>query len=548
MPVTIHDLSVSQSLAQKKKENSGHDFERASSEETDISAEYSPTGAWSRVLEGGRASPVMGFFNSARAPVHDDGGEHPLVSPPRGIHTETPSKPPSHRRKMLAPPPGDDDLDPFALSQELQEHGDGHADDAVLQEQVEDVLRMIQERDTPKMVNMAVKPGGGVAARLASEPSSKGWTEEDSSMGSPPEAQRRVSLNETSVSGELVWGGQNGFSTPIFRELAAGLEQPDSPMLKRREARQRLPLGNVIESNIVAARPGSQQPSDQAPTTPVVCVDQKQPSSAIESMVKSKSAQDEEEQKGEGADGMSKEESENMERLKLIKEAKARRDNEVHPVTMATKAEFGMSVRSRQSIFLNIPVYVVVFAALFGICMSSILYPARLEGSISNLAPLIRQSDRRLFLTLAVTHLARELALNDGLSRLRQDELASALRMHIDQLVLTDRAIRLGNALDIESGGDILSAKHNALMYDNTCAWRASSKPAEGVAVELDPDNCEVPYRSGLGGKGLFVIMVEFMQTAENVLQKYAPPQWTYSDSFRSPATPDSIYQYNQVI
>jgi hypothetical protein len=358
-----------------------------------------------------------------------------------------------------------------------------------------------------------------------------------------------VSLNETSVSGELVWGGQNGYSTPIFRELAAGPEQPDSPMLKKREWRQHPPVGNVIESKIVATRPGSQQPSDQAPTTLVACVDQKQPSSANETMVKSQSAQDEEEQEEDaGADGMSKEEKENMERLKLIKEAKARRDNEVHPVTMATKAEFGMSVRSRQSIFLNIPVYVVVFAALFGICMSSILYPARLEGSISNLAPLIRQSDRRLFLTLAVTHLARELALNDGLSRLRQDELAYALRMHIDQLVLTDRAIRLGNALDIESGGDILSAKHNALMYDNTCAWRASSKPAEGVAVELDPDNCEVPYRSGLGGKGLFVIMVEFVQTAENVLQKYAPPQWTYSDSFRSPATPDSIYQYNQVI
>jgi hypothetical protein len=545
MPVTIQDLSVSHSLAQKMKEKSGGDFGRLPSEETDVSTECQPTGAWSKVLEGGRTSPVVGFLSSARTPL-DDGEEHPLVSPPRGMHTEIPPKPSFQRRKMLVPPPGDDDSDPFALSNELQEHGHGHEDEAVIQEQVEGVLRMIKERETPKLVNMAAKPAGGVAERLARASSSKGWTEEDSSWGSPPGAQRMVSLNETSVSGELVWGGQNEYSTPIFNELSAGVELPGSPMLKKRDGKQHRLLEKSPEPpNMVGTGPEVQQ----RPPTPVAPLDQKKPSSAIDAVVKSKSDQDKEEQKQqENADRMSKEEIDNMERLKLIKEAKARRDNEVHPVTMATKAEFGTSVRSRQSIFLNIPIYVVVFAALFGMCMSSILYPARLEGSISNLAPLIRQSDRRLFLTLAVTHLARELALNDGLSRLRQDELASALRMHIDQLVLTDRAIRLGNALDIESGGDILSAKHNSLMYDNTCAWRASSKPAEGMSLKLDPNNCDVPYRSGLGGKGLFVIMVEFMQTAENVLQRYAPPQWTYSDSFRSPATPESIYKYTQVI
>jgi len=61
-----------------------------------------------------------------------------------------------------------------------------------------------------------------------------------------------------------------------------------------------------------------------------------------------------------------------------------------------------------------------MFIAMFGICLSSILYPTRLAGNITNVAPLVRQSDRRHYLAKALTHLAHELAINDGFSRLRQ--------------------------------------------------------------------------------------------------------------------------------
>jgi len=81
-------------------------------------------------------------------------------------------------------------------------------------------------------------------------------------------------------------------------------------------------------------------------------------------------------------------------------------------------------------------------------------------------APTIRQSDQRHYLILACIHLARELVLNDGLSRLSKQQLASALKWHLDKARQSDSAIRLGGDLGITIGADKHSPNHNIIMYE----------------------------------------------------------------------------------
>ena len=81
-------------------------------------------------------------------------------------------------------------------------------------------------------------------------------------------------------------------------------------------------------------------------------------------------------------------------------------------------------------------------------------------------APTIRQSDQRHYLILTCIHLARELVLNDGLSRLSKQQIASALKWHLDRARQSDSAIRLGGDLGITVGADKHSPNHNTIMYE----------------------------------------------------------------------------------
>lgn len=136
MPVTVSDLSVSHGIAHRLHRDSIDiaSGPRMPVEEDTWSAEEVDIGRWGKLLEAGRTSPMLGCFAAGRSPTRSD-GDHPLVSPTRGIGGVIPSKPFLRRRQMLDPPQHDDS-DVFALSEEFQEQGMGSPDVGILQEQV----------------------------------------------------------------------------------------------------------------------------------------------------------------------------------------------------------------------------------------------------------------------------------------------------------------------------------------------------------------------------------------------------------------------------
>eukprot|EP00281_Chroomonas_sp_CCMP1168_P032949 CAMPEP_0206239046 /NCGR_PEP_ID=MMETSP0047_2-20121206/15161_1 /ASSEMBLY_ACC=CAM_ASM_000192 /TAXON_ID=195065 /ORGANISM="Chroomonas mesostigmatica_cf, Strain CCMP1168" /LENGTH=520 /DNA_ID=CAMNT_0053663665 /DNA_START=30 /DNA_END=1592 /DNA_ORIENTATION=+ len=211
------------------------------------------------------------------------------------------------------------------------------------------------------------------------------------------------------------------------------------------------------------------------------------------------------------------------------------RNAAINPITQKTQAQIDRAVSQRRSAYLTIPVYSVAFLLLFGLCIGGILYPARWSTSIINLAPMIRQADQRNYLVKCCIFLARELALGDGLSRMTRNELASALRDHIDDLVNADRAIRLGGGLRIDTGADISNLDHNVVMYEKGCPWRD------------DVNDCMVAYRPGLERQGLFVILLDFIETCENVLSRYRPQDYVYTNSYLRNSDPVRMYNFQTI-
>jgi hypothetical protein len=66
------------------------------------------------------------------------------------------------------------------------------------------------------------------------------------------------------------------------------------------------------------------------------------------------------------------------------------------------------------------------------------------------------QAARRRYLHLACVHFARELALNDGFSRLNSSELAAALRWSLDEFRSFDSQIEQRIFRDLEECGGAL--------------------------------------------------------------------------------------------
>jgi len=116
-------------------------------------------------------------------------------------------------------------------------------------------------------------------------------------------------------------------------------------------------------------------------------------------------------------------------------------------------------------------------------------------------------------------------------------EVAEALAFYLNELRVANDAVRLGGALGIAVGADARNEKHNKIMYNEGCYWRAN------------PENCSYPLRPGVAAKGLYQVSLAFMNAIESVLDRYGPPE-----AKLSPMGPhhrendDEVHDYDHVV
>jgi len=195
----------------------------------------------------------------------------------------------------------------------------------------------------------------------------------------------------------------------------------------------------------------------------------------------------------------------------------ARRDREPLPDGRRHTESMGSVsrvIKARQQWHSRVEVYVAAAAVVLAICVLSMAYPARNIAAIVNQAPTTNQAGRRRFLVRSCCHFARELVLDDGFSRMDKSWTASALRFHLEELKTADRAVRMGNELDVSLGADFRNKEHNVVMYNEGCPWRE------------DPTDCSTPGMEGRGDvneHGLQYLLLSFFDAVEKVLARYAP-------------------------
>jgi len=160
--------------------------------------------------------------------------------------------------------------------------------------------------------------------------------------------------------------------------------------------------------------------------------------------------------------------------------------------------------------FLQTTVYVGVFTVLLGFNLLFHLYPARTIGDLVNLAPMIDMASRRVFHTLALAHLSRELVLGDGFSRLTKESLVGAIDDISGRLEDANHAIRFGGSLGIKTGADARNEEHNRIMYAKGCPWRE------------DPSNCTMISKPQAADSGLLFLVNTFTDSLKSVVMRYA--------------------------
>ena len=116
----------------------------------------------------------------------------------------------------------------------------------------------------------------------------------------------------------------------------------------------------------------------------------------------------------------------------------------------------------------------IVLGMVAALCCATYLRPEEKLNSLISMAPVLNQAARRRYLLRTCIHLARELALDDNVTRLSKRASASALNYYLGEFTRSDKALRLGNDLGILQGGDSLGVQHNQIMYREGCPWRTA--------------------------------------------------------------------------
>ena len=139
------------------------------------------------------------------------------------------------------------------------------------------------------------------------------------------------------------------------------------------------------------------------------------------------------------------------------------------------------------------------------LCCATFLRPASRITELITMAPILNQAARRRSLLLTCIFLSRELAFEDSMTRMSKAEVASALRYNLNEFIRSDTALRLGNDLGIQVGGDSFGNKHNQAMYYPGCPWR-SNATSDSILTsgsdsrtwsDLDSLACDTPSRPG---------------------------------------------------
>jgi len=174
-----------------------------------------------------------------------------------------------------------------------------------------------------------------------------------------------------------------------------------------------------------------------------------------------------------------------------------------------------------QTVYTKWHVYIVSIIVLLALSIFTFQYPARKIQELVNIAATLDIAGRRDYEAKGCAYLARELVLDDGLSRLKRQEISSALSYYLEAFEAADEAVRLGNSLGINLGADYRNEMHNQIMYRSGCPWRENAT------------NCSLPIREGATDKGLFFVIMSFQDAIKTVLKRYGVESDEYSDSFK---------------
>jgi len=174
-----------------------------------------------------------------------------------------------------------------------------------------------------------------------------------------------------------------------------------------------------------------------------------------------------------------------------------------------------------QTVYTKTHVYIVSIFVLLALSIFTFQYPARKIDELINIAATLDIAGRRDYLGKSSAYLARELVLDDGLSRMERQEISSALSFYLGEFAAADEAVRLGNTMGISNGADYRSDMHNRIMYRSGCPWRVNAT------------NCSLAIREGATDKGLYFVIMSFQDAVKTVLKRYGTDPDEYSEQFK---------------
>jgi hypothetical protein len=203
------------------------------------------------------------------------------------------------------------------------------------------------------------------------------------------------------------------------------------------------------------------------------------------------------------------------------------KDGQLSVITDSTLGELNRELVKRQAWYTRTPFYCVVFFVIIGLCVFSMIYPARLIPKIVNMGPTANQAARRRFQTRALVHYSRELLLNDNFARSSRTESTINMIHYRDELMKSDAAVRRGDTLGVGLGADFRNLEHNHVMYDLGCPWHPRWK------YDGHPHNEDLTYycvgsiNIDAVSHGLSYLYSTFDDAAGEIINKYGCPKAT---------------------
>ena len=150
--------------------------------------------------------------------------------------------------------------------------------------------------------------------------------------------------------------------------------------------------------------------------------------------------------------------------------------------------------------------YLFALAVIMTCSIFCVVYPTKKIGVFVNSAATLNHASRRRYLVTNLIFLTRELVLDDGFSRLRNDQLTSAISYYLQSYQDSDEAVRMGNKLGVAQGADDRNADHNEIMYLPGCKWRGDNSSV-----------CTIPSAPNIGTGGLNEIGQYFADSVKKV-------------------------------